>query len=238
MVQSFFVGGMAVLVYLTEGSGTILTAGQIMGLPVWRLEAGPGRRQRRRAAKLLRELAARGARRVVFDEALCRLAWSCGLEPVPVLPLRLALAEELADARWGVKTRSRAARLWCGSGGETAACRAADVLARRVRYVEAEGPCAGAVKERLYSRWGISAGRGGYPAELAVLTGEAPAVLPEGETLWLTEDCAARQQVTYRVPPALDGAGEPLLAALLDAGKCLPSEIHVASVVSLLDRRG
>ena len=106
------------------------------------------------------------------------------------------------------------------------------MLARRVRYIRLdEGDPAG-LTDLLLRRWGISPGDGGLTPALTVCTGhDASAVT--GPVLYLTDDCARVQSVTYGSP----SLPEPLLAALTAADKCQPSEIHVASVISFLDRR-
>ena len=106
------------------------------------------------------------------------------------------------------------------------------MLARRARYIRLdEGDPAG-LTDLLLRRWGISPGDGGLTPALTVCTGhDAPAA--DGPVLYLTDDCARVQSVTYASP----SLPEPLLAALTAADKCQPSEIHVASVISFLDRR-
>ena len=145
--------------------------------------------------------------------------------PVPVLPLRLALLDRLLDALCIDGLPAAAVYLRCGRGGEAAARQAAAVLARRVRYIRLdEGDPAG-LTDLLLRRWGISPGDGGLTPALTVCTGhDASAVT--GPVLYLTDDCARVQSVTYGSP----SLPEPLLAALTAADKCQPSEIHVASV--------
>ena len=221
------------LVYITQCAKTTLFPITVRGLPLWLLGVGGGFFARRRAAAYLRHLYASGIRRGVFeDERMAAMAARYGIDPVPVLPLRLALLDRLLDALCIDGLPAAAVYLRCGRGGEAAARQAAAVLARRVRYIRLdEGDPAG-LTDLLLRRWGISPGDGGLTPALTVCTGhDASAVT--GPVLYLTDDCARVQSVTYGSP----SLPEPLLAALTEADKCQPSEIHVASVISFLDRR-
>ena len=218
------------LVYITQCAKTTLAPITVRGLPLWYLGVGGGFFARRRAAAYLRRLYASGIRRGVFEDE--RMAARYGIDPIPVLPLRLALLDRLLDALCIDGLPAAAVYLRCGRGGEAAARQAAAVLARRVRYIRLdEGDPAG-LTDLLLRRWGISPGDGGLTPALTVCTGhDASAVT--GPVLYLTDDCARVQSVTYGSP----SLPEPLLAALTAADKCQPSEIHVASVISFLDRR-
>ena len=221
------------LAYITQCAETTLAPITVRGLPLWHLAVGSGFFARRRAAAYLRHLYASGVRRGVFeDERMAAMAARYGIDPVPVLPLRMALLDRLLDALCIDGLPAAAVYLRCGRGGEAAARQAAAVLARRVRYIRLdEGDPAG-LTELLLRRWGISPGDGGLTPALTVCTGhDASAVT--GPVLYLTDDCARVQSVTYGSP----SLPEPLLAALTEADKCQPSEIHVASVISFLDRR-
>lgn len=221
------------LVYITQCAETTLAPITVRGLPLWHLGVGGGFFARRHAAAYLRHLYASGIRRGVFeDERMAAMAARYGIDPVPVLPLRLALLDRLLDALCIDGLPAAAVYLRCGRGGEAAARQAAAVLARRVRYIRLdEGDPAG-LTDLLLRRWGISPGDGGLTPALTVCTGhDASAVT--GPVLYLTDDCARVQSVTYSSP----SLPEPLLAALTAADKCQPSEIHVASVISFLDRR-
>ncbi len=221
------------LVYITQSTKTTLAPITVRGLPLWHLGVGSGFFARRRAAAYLRHLYASGIRRGVFEgERMAAMAARYGIDPIPVLPLRLALLDRLLDALCIDGLPAAAVYLRCGRGGEAAARQAAAVLARRVRYIRLdEGDPAG-LTDLLLRRWGISPGDGGLTPALTVCTGhDASAVT--GPVLYLTDDCARVQSVTYGSP----SLPEPLLAALTAADKCQPSEIHVASVISFLDRR-
>lgn len=220
------------LVYITMSSKTELAPAAIRGLSLWHLSVGSGFLARRRAAKYLRRLYEAGVRRGVFDTAaLAALAARQGIDPVPVLPLRLSLLDGLLDALCGDTLSRAAVCLRCGVGGEEAAHRAASVLARRARYIRLEGRDPG-LSALLLRRWGVSPGDGGLPVALTVCTGHSAGSV-DGPALYLTGDCARVQTVTYSDPPL----PETLLAALVEAGKWQTSEIHVASVTSSLDIR-
>lgn len=221
------------LVYITQSAKTTLAPITVRGLPLWHLAVGGGFFARRRAGAYLRRLYASGVRRGVFeDERMAAMAARYGIDPIPVLPLRLALLDRLLDALCIDGLPAAAVYLRCGRGGEAAARHAAAVLARRARYIRLdEGDPAG-LTDLLLHRWGISPGDGGLTPALTVCTGhDAPTI--DGPALYLTDDCARVQSVTYASP----SLPEPLLAALTAADKCQPSEIHVASVISFLDRR-
>ena len=117
---------------------------------------------------------------------------------------------------------------------EAAARAAAPVLARRARYLSLDDPPHLLAQELLY-RWGVSPGDGGRPAALTVLCGDCPP--PEAApVLYLTADCAARQQLLWtspRMPAPQPPAAEQLAAALLDAGKWFPSDIHITSLLDI-----
>ena len=54
--------------------------------------------------------------------------------------------------------------------------------------------------------------------------------------LYLSDDCAARQQLLWtslRMPAPQPPAAEQLAAALLDAGKWRPSDIHITSLLDI-----
>ena len=54
--------------------------------------------------------------------------------------------------------------------------------------------------------------------------------------LYLSADCAARQQLLWtspRMPAPQPPAAEQLAAALLDAGKWFPSDIHITSLLDI-----
>ena len=210
------------LVYITSGQKTDITTINMDGLPLHHLSVGKGYLARRRAVRWLRELHASGVRRCVCaDAALLPLAEQVDITPYPVLPLRLVLLDGLLDVLCPGGLQNAAVLLRCGRGGEAAARAAAPVLARRARYLSLDDPPHLLAQELLY-RWGVSPGDGGSPAALTVL--------------YLTADCAARQQLLWtspRMPVPQPPAAEQLAAALLDAGKWFPSDIHITSLLDI-----
>lgn len=133
----------------------------------------------------------------------------------PVLPdgLRLALLPQLLDA--------------LAPAGDTALL-AAQVLARRFRHLRLEtGAGQEALERQLLRQLGLTTGGG--PAAVTVTFGPPPR---EGLPLYLTPDCALRQEVRYAWPdPSQAPPPEGLLSLLHRA--CRLPEICVKSVETL-----
>lgn len=216
--------------YIRQGQRTVLTREVIGGVPFWVLTAGRGW-QRLRVRSLLRRLARHGVRTAVFEDDTWQTAAArYGIHPVPVGALRLAKLEELLDClcpALGGKT----VRLCVGKDGGTAR-QAAQVLAKRARYIELTPPGQTALAQWLLARYGVAAGSGGQQAAAVVWCGTADSV-SEGPAIYLGADCAARQEVRYEAAGLASWpVSEQLLAALLAADGWEASEIHVVSVVS------
>lgn len=216
--------------YIRQGQRTVLTREVIGGVPFWVLTAGRGW-QRLRVRSLLRRLARHGVRTAVFEGDTWQTAAArYGIHPVPVGALRLAKLEELLDCLCPALS-GKTVRLCVGKDGGTAR-QAAQVLAKRARYIELTPPGQTALAQWLLARYGVAAGSGGQQAAAVVWCGTADSV-SEGPAIYLGADCAARQEVRYEAAglapwPVL----EQLLAALLAADGWEASEIHVVSVVS------
>ena len=215
--------------YIRQGQRTVLTREVIGGVPFWVLTAGRGW-QRLRVRSLLCRLARHGVRTAVFeDDAWQTAAARYGIHPVPVGALRLAKLEELLDClcpALGGKT----VRLCVGKDGGTAR-QAAQVLAKRARYIELTPPGQTALAQWLLARYGVAAGSGGQQAAAVVWCGTADSV-SEGPAIYLGADCAARQEVRYEAAGLAPWpVSEQLLAALLAADGWEASEIHVVSLV-------
>lgn len=216
--------------YIRQGQRTVLTREVIGGVPFWVLTAGRGW-QRLRVRSLLRRLARHGVRTAVFEGDTWQTAAArYGIHPVPVGALRLAKLEELLDCLCPALS-GKTVRLCVGKDGGTAR-QAAQVLAKRARYIELTPPGQTALAQWLLARYGVAAGSGGQQAAAVVWCGTADSV-SEGPAIYLGADCAARQEVRYEAAGLAPWpVSEQLLAALLAADGWEASEIHVVSVVT------
>lgn len=215
--------------YIRQGQRTVLTREVIGGVPFWVLTAGRGW-QRLRVRSLLRRLARHGVRTAVFEDDTWQTAAArYGIHPVPVGALRLAKLEELLDCLCPALS-GKTVRLCVGKDGGTAR-QAAQVLAKRARYIELTPPGQTALAQWLLARYGVAAGSGGQQAAAVVWCGTADSV-SEGPAIYLGADCAARQEVRYEAAGLAPWpVSEQLLAALLAADGWEASEIHVVSLV-------
>ena len=216
--------------YIRQGRRTVLTREVIGGVPFWVLTAGRGW-QRLWVRSLLRRLARHGVRTAVFEgDAWQTAAARYGIHPVPVGALRLAKLEELLDCLCPALS-GKTVRLCVGKDGGTAR-QAAQVLAKRARYIELTPPGQTALAQWLLARYGVAAGSGGQQAAAVVWCGTEDSV-SEGPAIYLGADCAVRQEVRYEAAGLAPWpVSEQLLAALLAADGWEASEIHVVSVVS------
>lgn len=216
--------------YIRQGQRTALTREVIGGVPFWVLTTGRGW-QRLRVRSMLRRLARHGVRTAVFEDDTWQTAAArYGIHPVPVGALRLAKLEELLDCLCPALS-GKTVRLCAGENGGTAR-QAAQVLAKRARYIELTPPGQTALAQWLLARYGVAAGSGGQQAAAVVWCGTADSV-SEGSAIYLGADCAARQEVRYEAAGLAPWpVSEQLLAALLAADGWETSEIHVVSVVS------
>lgn len=216
--------------YIRQGQRTVLTREVIGGVPFWVLTAGRGW-QRLWVRSLLRRLARHGVRTAVFEGDTWQTAAArYGIHPVPVGALRLAKLEELLDCLCPALS-GKTVRLCVGKDGGTAR-QAAQVLAKRARYIELTPPGQTALAQWLLARYGVAAGSGGQQAAAVVWCGTADSV-SEGPAIYLGADCAARQEVRYEAAGLAPWpVSEQLLAALLAADGWETSEIHVVSLVS------
>lgn len=216
--------------YIRQGQRTALTREVIGGVPFWVLTTGRGW-QRLRVRSLLRRLARHGVRTAVFEGDTWQTAAArYGIRPVPVGALRLAKLEELLDCVCPALS-GKTVRLAVGENGGTAR-QAAQVLAKRARYIELTPPGQAALAQWLLARYGVAVGCGGQPPAATVWCGTADSA-SEGPAIYLGADCAARQEVRYEAAGLAPWpVSEQLLAALLAADGWEASEIHVVSVVS------
>ena len=216
--------------YIRQGQRTVLTREVIGGVPFWVLTTGRGW-QRLRVRSLLCRLARHGVRTAVFEGDTWQTAAArYGIHPVPVGALRLAKLEEMLDCVCPALS-GKTVRLAVGENGGTAR-QAAQVLAKRARYIELTPPGQTALAQWLLARYGVAAGSGGQQAAAVVWCGTADSV-SEGPAIYLGADCAARQEVRYEAAGLAPWpVSEQLLAALLAADGWEASEIHVVSLVS------
>lgn len=215
--------------YIRQGQRTALTREVIGGVPFWVLTTGRGW-QRLRVRSMLRRLARHGVRTAVFEDDTWQTAAArYGIHPVPVGALRLAKLEEMLDCVCPALS-GKTVRLAVGENGGTAR-QAAQVLAKRARYIELTPPGQTALAQWLLARYGVAAGSGGQQAAAVVWCGTADSV-SEGPAIYLGADCAVRQEVRYEAAGLAPWpVSEQLLAALLAADGWEASEIHVVSVV-------
>ena len=216
--------------YIRQGQQAALTREVIGGVPFWVLTAGRGW-QRLRVRSLLCRLARHGVRTAVFEDDTWQTAAArYGIHPVPVGALRLAKLEEMLDCVCPALS-GKTVRLAVGENGGTAR-QAAQVLAKRARYIELTPPGQTALAQWLLARYGVAVGCGGQPPAATVWCGTADSV-SEGPAIYLGADCAARQEVRYEAAGLAPWpVSEQLLAALLAADGWEASEIHVVSLVS------
>ena len=216
--------------YIRQGQRTALTREVIGGVPFWVLTTGRGW-QRLRVRSMLRRLSRHGVRTAVFEDDTWQTAAArYGIHPVPVGALRLAKLEEMLDCVCPALS-GKTVRLAVGENGGTAR-QAAQVLAKRARYIELTPPGQTALAQWLLARYGVAAGSGGQQAAAVVWCGTADSV-SEGPAIYLGADCAVRQEVRYEAAGLAPWpVSEQLLAALLAADGWEASEIHVVSVVS------
>lgn len=216
--------------YIRQGQRTVLTREVIGGVPFWVLTTGRGW-QRLRVRSLLCRLARHGVRTAVFEGDTWQTAAArYGIHPVPVGALRLAKLEEMLDCVCPALS-GKTVRLAVGENGGTAR-QAAQVLAKRARYIELTPPGQTALAQWLLARYGVAVGCGGQPPAATVWCGTADSV-SEGPAIYLGADCAVRQEVRYEAAGLAPWpVSEQLLAALLAADGWEASEIHVVSVVS------
>ena len=136
--------------YIRQGQRTVLTREVIGGVPFWVLTTGRGW-QRLRVRSLLCRLARHGVRTAVFEgDAWQTAAARYGIHPVPVGALRLAKLEELLDCVCPALS-GKTVRLAVGENGGTAR-QAAQVLAKRARYIELTPPGQTALAQWLLAR--------------------------------------------------------------------------------------
>lgn len=194
---------------------------------------GNGRRLRRRVNRAVADMERCGVRRCVMPSDW-PTEWRGGLRPVEEQNLRQKvfprLLERLCRERHldlsGATTMLSAPfvgqRVW----------EAADLLARRSRYLILSVEGGEELRRQLWRRYGISAVAAGRPA-LQVCFDEPVEPVP---ALLLGPDCSRRQTVTYELPARLRETLEgremtsQLVTALWESGALAAEEIRVRSL--------
>lgn len=139
-----------------------------------------------------------------------------GISPIEVLPLRLALLDEMLDLCTGV--RCGTAALYAGYA-DADVCRAAEILARRARYVVLYIEDGGEMlAQELRCRYGLCVGGVGVPAVILDFTGAVKGAVR------LDEMGEAAYEVDSKPMP------ERLAAALFAAQALQKEEIQIKSL--------
>ena len=180
-----------------------------------------------RRRKLWKKMYRAGVRRAVLPAALVDEAAGWGISAVEVHPLRRALLPQLLDccpAQEGKTVRLTAPCV-------TAAVReAAEVLARRARYVDLQvGQGSEELAQYLQRRYGLAVGA--VNAVVLTVRFDGGGI---GRSIHLGEDCAAYETIVYDAPilgAEEIPAEEQLLAALLEGEYIKKEEIQVKSIL-------
>lgn len=213
--------------YIEEGKVAAMERRQVLGM--WFVFAAlptEGLFCRRRRRRVWRALQTMGVRRAVMGEELAEEASQWGISPVEVFPLRRALLRQLLDLMPPLQGKTAALAAPClTTDVETAAC----ALARRCRYLRLNMERGREeLAQILYRRFGLTVS-GGAEAALTVCFHRTA----EGRCLYLGEDCARHQGVTYQVEK-LEKEGikpqEMVLAALFEGGY-LPKEAILVKTI-------
>ena len=213
--------------YVVEGREGCIERRQILGmwfccltLPIGGSFLGLRRR------RWWRKLQSAGVRRAVLPAHLTAEGVRWGIEPVEVYTLRRAMLPQILDrcpTLTGKTVRLAAPYVTAAVGA------AAEVLARRARYVDLQvGQGRDELALHLQRRYGLAVGAVGTVA-LTVDFGSGSL----GRSIFLGEDCAARQQVVYHAEKLASVGIEPqeqLLSALFGAGYLEKEEIQVKSI--------
>lgn len=213
--------------YVVEGQAGSMVCRQILGMWFWRLTLpAEGAFCSLRRRRWWRKLQSAGVRRAVLPAHLTAEGVRWGIEPVEVYSLRRALLPQILDrcpSLSGKTVRLAAPYVTAAVGA------AAEVLARRARYVDLQvGQGGEALAAHLQRRYGLAVGAVGTVA-LTVDFGSGSL----GRCIYLGEDCAARQQVVYHVEKLASVGVEPqeqLLSALFGAGYLEKEEIQVKTI--------
>lgn len=213
--------------YVMEGQAGSMDCRQILGMWFWCLTLpAEGAFCSLRRRRWWRKLQSAGVRRAVLPDHLAAEGMRWGIEPVEVCSLRRALLPQILDCcppLTGKTVRLAAPYVTAAVGA------AAEVLARRARYVDLQvGQGRDELALHLQRRYGLAVGAVGTVA-LTVDFGSGSI----GRCIALGEDCAAQQQVVYHVEKLASVGVEPqeqLLSALFGAGYLEKEEIQVKTI--------
>ena len=213
--------------YVVEGQAGSMVCQQILGMWFWCLTLpAEGVFCSLRRRRWWRKLQSAGVRRAVLPDHLTAEGVRWGIEPVEVYTLRRALLPQILDRCSSLSGKSvrLAAPYVTVAVGE-----AAEVLAQRARYVDLQVERGGeALALHLQREFGLAVGAVGTVA-LTVDFGSGSL----GRSIYLGEDCAARQQVVYHAEKLAAAGIEPqeqLLSALFGAGYLEKEEIQVKTI--------
>lgn len=214
--------------YVVEGQAGSMVCRQILGMWFWYLTLpveGAFCSLRRR--RWWRKLQSAGVRRAVLPDHLAAEGVRWGIEPVEVYTLRRAMLPQILDrcpSLSGKSVRLAAPYVTAAVGS------AAEVLARRARYVDLQvGQGRDELALHLQRRYGLAVGAVGTVA-LTVDFGCGSL----GRCIALGEDCAAQQQVVYHAEKLASMGIEPqeqLLSALFGAGYLEKEDIQVKTIL-------
>lgn len=183
---------------------------------------------RRRLRRQMETMYNAGVRRVVQQGAVpAELLTAFGMRHVDVVPLRQALLPQMldwAETAWQIPLRNGCVRL-CAEKTDRQVWRAADTIARRVRYIELDtGRGADALERELRRRYGL--GSGGQ-AVLEICLGRRP----RGgcPVLLVGPGCGGGQTMEWQIP-GMEEVPEELLAVLFQSEKLEKEAVQLKSV--------
>lgn len=213
----------------------LLRPAEIAGVTFLALEARGGeKRLGRRMDRALAAVERAGIRRCVMPENW-PASWRRELLPVEEAGLRQAVFPRLLE-RFCRERRlepDKSAAMLSAPFVSRAVWEAADLLARRSRYLILSVEGGGALSRELLRRYGVSPVTAGRRPAFQVCFGEPAAPVP---ALLLGSGCGRRQTVTYRLPARLEEAlasrdvPAQLVAALWESGAVETREIGVVSL--------
>ncbi len=218
------------LIWCEDGMKGQLAEKNIGGVRFLALETGAPQHfwSRRRLRRQLEEMYHAGVRNVVRQGAVpTGLLREFGMTGVDVAPLRQALLPQMlnwAETKWQMPLKSGCVRLYAEQT-DRRAWRAAEVIARRVRYMELDtGRGADVLERDLRRRYGL--GSGGQPILEVCLARRPRGGCP---VLLAGTGCGSGQSMQWQIP-SMGEVPEELLAALLQSEKLEIETVQLKSV--------